>query len=156
MKKLTSILVLIFGFMATKAQTPKVVIKYDENGNRILRYFTPYRPGAQQPSSDSISVFNNNEHKDIAISDLASIEDNELKVYPNPSNDNFNIRISENILNNDVELVLIDQLGREHQRRKVKALITTISTKGMADGVYSIVVQYGNNRSTLRVAKVNK
>jgi len=155
MKKIISILILGFGFIAAKAQTPKILISYDENGNRILRQYVPYRPAPpQQPQeTDSTLLAGKPEHKDVEASGLATVTGNSLKVFPNPSNDNFNVVVSEGILNRNAELVMIDQLGREHKRKKIRSLTTTISTKGMADGVYSIIVQHGDTRSTTKVVK---
>lgn len=151
MKNFISTLVLGLCVLAAKAQTPKIIIKYDENGNRILRLYQPYRPAPPQ-QTDSAAVAGEGA-RDVNISGLAAVSGNDLKVYPNPSNDNFNITVSEGILNSQAELVLIDQLGREHKRAKIKSLTTTISTKGMADGVYSIIVQYGDTRTTTKVVK---
>jgi hypothetical protein len=157
MKKIISILILGFCcFNIAKAQAqPKILISYDENGNRILRAYVPYRPAPpQQPkATDSILITGESKNKDMVATGLTAVTENNLKVYPNPSNDNFNVVVSEGILNANAELVLIDQLGREHKRTKIKSITTTISTKRMADGVYSIIVQYGNNKSTTKVVK---
>jgi len=153
MKKIISILLLSICYISAKAQTPKILISYDENGNRILRQYLPYRPAPPPVATDSTSVANENENKSRGISALVVNNENNVKVYPNPSNDNFNIVVSQGILDNNAELLLMDQLGRILYRKKVEATTTTISTKQMADGAYNIIVQYGNNKSTLKIVK---
>jgi len=148
MKKIISILILSIGCFAAKAQTPKILISYDENGNRNLREYVVNRPAPdEQPQNNAGSLAE-------ATTGLVAANGDDLKVYPNPSNDNFNVTVSQGILNSNAVLILLDQLGREQQRTKIASATTTISTRGMADGVYNIIVQYGNTRSTIKITKV--
>lgn len=152
MKKLIPVLVLMFCYIGAKAQTPKIKISYDDNGNRILREYVTARPAPPpviKEEDGSVATDGNV----ASLTDLVDLAGNSLKIYPNPSKDYFNVVVSEGILNRHAQLVLVDQLGREHQRIAIKGTTTTIDTKGMADGVYSIIVQYGTTKSTTRIVK---
>lgn len=84
---------------------------------------------------------------------LQSFDNMGFKVYPNPSNDQFNVAIDEAMMKSKCEIMLTDQLGKVHYQNVVKQTVTTISTTHLADGVYYIIVNYGNRRSSVKLVK---
>lgn len=153
-----AVLTILIGlcFTAAKAQTPKIHIDYDENGNRIFRYWTPYKPGSSKDSSNNNEI---TEGKSITTDEnnpkngLEALKQLSFKVYPNPSNDNFNIAIDASMLQMGCEISLTDQLGRVHYQQKAVSAITTISTAHLADGVYYVILNYGSQKSTVKLVK---
>jgi hypothetical protein len=62
----------------------------------------------------------------------------DLKVYPNPNNGNFNIQLNDQF--NEGELSMFDQLGRQVYSGKVFTGTNSISTQGLSAGLYHFIV----------------
>ena len=150
MKKTVTLIALILCFLASKAQPPTINIKYDENGNRIMRYKTGNKP-APPTNNDNKEVLTPTEVT--TKNGISAITTASFQVYPNPSNDNFNVAIDAAILNASCEITLTDQLGRVHYQQKAKTALTTISTAHLADGVYYIILNYSGKKSTVKLVK---
>ncbi len=159
MKKLLTTLTFICTITAVRAQNSQnsyIKISYDVNGNRVLREYVGGRPA---PPADTANVV----LADSAVipgdtttnSNLAASIKPNFKVYPNPSDNNFNIALDAAMLQQHCEVLLTDQLGKEHMRKVLTQTVTTISTQQLADGVYYIIVNNGNNRSTVRIVKMS-
>jgi len=85
------------------------------------------------------SLLNSNICTPLAIEnekELSIFED--LTIYPNPSNHTINITLSNSFTNKNIQLRLIDILGREHKSFKINNF-KTINVSSLPQGVYYLI-----------------
>ena len=76
------------------------------------------------------------------------------KVYPNPSSNYFNLRLSS-VSNESVKITVVDAMGRViEQRNNIQANTTIQLGGGYQSGTYFVEVIQGNDRVVVRMAKV--
>jgi len=87
-----------------------------------------------------------------------AVDDNEIagqvKVFPNPADENININISGNIINGTIRILLVDLLGNTVAEKKISDVANstvTIPTAGLSQGVYFLKVE---NNYTYKVFPV--
>ena len=85
----------------------------------------------------------------------SGIERADWTLYPNPNNGNFTIQTVTNLVGN-VKLTISNSLGikidiKYHWDNKSKI---SLSTENLADGLYFVTIEYGqNDRQTLKFIK---
>ncbi|MBX3165664.1 MAG: T9SS type A sorting domain-containing protein [Bacteroidetes bacterium] len=84
------------------------------------------------------------------------VESLELKVYPNPANGMLNVE--SKILNGEVEMKIIDVLGKAimNEKLKMKNGKTEIDVSGLPNGVYMIFFVDEKTRSVTKKLIINK
>ena len=70
----------------------------------------------------------------------------EFKIYPNPSNGNFNIEIDENLIG--AKATIFNLLG---QKIKAFDLKTTITNQYLNKGIYLLEIEKGNDKTTKKL-----
>ena len=92
---------------------------------------------------------------DITNATLSTTEfngSNQIKVYPNPTNDLVNIQFKSDFKGN---YVLFDQLGKQILTHPINSLQTQISLEKYASGIYFLVLnsENGNQVQTYQILK---
>jgi hypothetical protein len=144
MKQLLIILFISCSPAILHAQQTKVVISYDGNGNRVRREIVTYKNAPANNDLSSSWELNAGRFNMPAT----------FKVYPNPSQDVFNVAIDAISLKEKCELILIDQAGKELYRQVITQSVTPVSTRQFADGVYYIVLYSGDKKENTKVVKI--
>lgn len=146
MKKLITLLAIACYAINVRAQTCKIKIYYDANGNRIQRVvecpheITPPNKVELQPIKKKIDGF-----------DLTS---SMYQVYPNPAENKVNIKLNANLLSKGCSIVITDITGKAlYQQHHVSTSVSTIDLQGYADGAYLIVIVQGTDRYTVKIVK---
>lgn len=114
------------------------------NGNSILNFHIELNAGnyfleisASPPPSDYPFSYNfkidseNNNYTDVSN----FIKENNIIIYPNPTNDIFTIRFSNNGLSNS-EFIITDQIGRVLKGGKIQNNLTEIDISNFETGIY--------------------
>lgn len=143
-----STLILLCAF-AARAQN-KMLISYDENGNRIKREISC--PGCRPGSSDATAP--GEAHS--ASSPLAGGDNNKagaFRVYPNPAGNVATLYLDFISLQQKCTVVLMDQSGREHFRKQASSANTEIPLAKLADGMYYLILFRDNQKDVVRVVK---
>jgi len=132
----------IFSF-AAKAQVCKILISYDDNGNRIKREKSCI---GNRPASEDTAG------NDLAAKDLQPVTD-VFAIYPNPTTTQVNIRLSSLALKERCELTITDGSGKTLKTRLLSAPLTDIDLAGFADGPYLFILRRGTQVNTIKVMK---
>lgn len=108
------------------------------DGNENL--WIDFEPRSFSGSWDKFFVFNPNGIVGVPII-TTDVEDNkeaqqEVQVYPNPSNEQVTIQTGVS----DIPITIVDVLGREVYKRQVTEPSVTLSTQQFPDGVYYVRV----------------
>ncbi|WP_157977223.1 T9SS type A sorting domain-containing protein [Taibaiella helva] len=148
MKTILSSLVLALMAIGTHAQTCKIKIYYDENGNRIQRALECQRPA---PPTDTPLV---QQEQALAATGLSTAANASFQVYPNPSETQINVRLDAPLLNEGCSILLTDIAGKTlAQKQQVKELLSSFSLEGYADGTYFVIVVSGSRKHTVKIVK---
>ena len=147
MKNLITLLALALYAASTHAQTCKVKIYYDANGNRIQRAI---ECPSEHPNPNSSSL--RSTQKQAGGAGLLS--EGSFQIYPNPSTSKVNVKISSELLAQGCGIVMTDLTGKILYRlQHVGNSVTDISLQGYADGTYLIVITIGSERQTVKFVK---
>jgi hypothetical protein len=74
----------------------------------------------------------------------------DLVVYPNPTNDEFHITISD-LNSSKVAIEVLNSLGQIALKESFNTNQTTISTKGLAKGIYFVKIAIDSNSKTFKM-----
>lgn len=130
------------------AQTCKIKIYYDENGNRIQRALECGRP-----ASPSDSALVHQQEQQLAATAIVGTTNASFQVYPNPFETQIHIKLDALLLNEGCSLLLTDIAGKTlAYKQQVKETISTFSLEGYADGTYFVIV-IGSRRHTVKIVK---
>ena len=77
-----------------------------------------------------------------------TVEDQIVEIFPNPTRDRINVRFTENV---EVALNLYDMTGRLAYSHQGNNQAVVISTQGLSQGIYSLVVNADGKQVTSRV-----
>jgi rhodanese-related sulfurtransferase len=83
-----------------------------------------------------------------AVTGNTSLSSGDLKVFPNPAGDHFSILTGPG---NHTGISLFDAYGRLVRRLNSSSVPVSVSTEGMADGVYFVKVTSGNQLFTKKL-----
>lgn len=148
MKGILILLVAMSAVLGAQAQTCKIKIYYDANGNRIQRALECQRPA---PPADSPLV---QQEQQLAANGLTGAAGGAFQVYPNPSETQINVRLDAPLLNEGCSILLTDIAGKTlAQKQQVKALLSSFSLEGYADGTYFVIVVSSNRKHTVKIVK---
>jgi hypothetical protein len=143
---LISIALLVTAYYA-QAQTCKIKIYYDANGNRIQRIL---ECTAGKPTPDE-SVFKTETKQTNAFNSFTS---GTYQVYPNPAENKVNIKLDADLLAKGCSISLTDITGKVlYQQRAVVDAVSAIDLQGYADGAYFIIIATNNDRHTVKIVK---
>ena len=149
MKKILVLLALVAVAGYTNAQTCKIKIYYDANGNRIQRVL---QCESGRPAGDQ--VVTRSEQK--LINGFGDLNEGAYQVYPNPAENKVNIKLDAAMLTKGCSITMNDLTGKVlFQQNKVSDAVTSISLDGLADGTYFIQIVSGKDRHTVKVVKQN-
>jgi len=152
MKKICTILACIMGFSAA-AQQYKIVVSYDENGNRVLREKICYEDcqgGKPAPAGDSAAISPNG----AGIAGLDGINGTGFELFPNPTTGHLTLRLGDrNMLSSGCELLISDASGRLLFQKKVTDQVSHYDIGANADGFYFCTLLWGDRRETVRIVK---
>ena len=147
MKKILSIIALSLITYYTQAQTCKIKIYYDANGNRTQRVM---ECGDEIAPPDKVELQTVRKKMD-GFNDLTS---GTYQVYPNPAENKVNIRLDADLVTKECSISLIDITGKAlYQQRTVTDVVSAIDLQGYADGAYFIVISTGNEKHTVKIVK---
>lgn len=153
MKKLFTFIFIISATTAF-AQQYKIVVSYDDNGNRVKRERICYADctGPKPAPPDTTA-----QQDPVAVADSAWLNSFGFEVYPNPTEGGFTLRIgSPDMLKQKCSIIVTDALGRELMRKEVTELITRYDIGYSADGFYMCTVIIGDHWETVRLVKGTK
>lgn len=155
MKTILSLLLLTFSLGAA-AQQYKIVISYDQNGNRTKREKIcfancPPPPGAMP--GDAPPIAGNSD--ELPVNDGSPYRaKGGFRLFPNPANAILNLRLDNSkMLDQKCEFILLDVMGRELLHKPVSNVATQYDISGLADGMYMCIVVTGDKRDLVRVSK---
>lgn len=146
MKKIILVLSLLLITAHAIAETCKIKIYYDTNGNRTQRVLecTYPRPGTDQIIRTEVALAE-------GFNDLNSAP---YQVYPNPAENIVNIKLSAGLLSKTAAITMTDLSGKIiFQQQQVAKEVTAIDLNGLSDGAYFIIITSGNDRYTAKVIK---
>lgn len=92
----------------------------------------------------------------VSIEDLNDVISNEIKIFPNPTNNNFNIEI-ESFSSETVIIEVYDQLGRTIQTGSIEKDVstkTTLSLDGYSSGAYFVKCYTSSSEKHFKVVKM--
>jgi hypothetical protein len=146
MKKLITLLAIACYAINAQAQTCKVKIYYDANGNRIQRVvecpheITPPNQVELQPIKKKM--------------DGLGLTSGMYQVYPNPAENKVNIKLDANLLSKGCSIVMTDITGKVlYQQHNISTSVSAIDLQGYTDGAYLIVIVQGTDRHTVKIVK---
>ncbi len=141
---LTSILLLVAAHYAT-AQSCKIKIYYDANGNRTQRILE-CGPGGHGPGrTQSIVSTQRNLFNDVAAGTY--------QVYPNPAENKVNVKLNADLLAKGCQIAMTDLSGRVIAQHTAVPEVSVFDLQGLADGTYFIIITAGNERHTVKIIK---
>jgi hypothetical protein len=147
MKHILALIALIITAGYTQAQTCRIIISYDANGNRIQRALVC--PDEHIPPDKAV-LYTVRKKMD-GLGDLTS---GTYQVYPNPAENKVNIKLDANLLAKDCSIFMTELTGKVlYQQRNVSSSVSEIDLQGYADGTYFIVVVQGTDRHTVKIVK---
>lgn len=143
-------------FMTTlmaMGQTCKILISYDQNGNRIKREedctLLPSSAEETPPYTQ-----NGQQEQETFMDGVAGTEAGiKFHVYPNPASQSVTVSLDAASLKGHCTLVLTDQLSKEHYRKEVHTSLTTIPLEHLADGLYYVLVHRHDRQDVVKIVK---
>ena len=72
------------------------------------------------------------------------INNQEIKIYPNPFNNHLTLELEENI--EDAEVLLYDIVGKQIMRTKISGSKATLNTSGLEKGIYLVKLVHGKEK----------
>ena len=123
------------------------LLPYASNGS-IMARFRGYNGGGTNLFLDNIGIYSSEDPTSIETPALTA------EVFPNPSNDVLNIRLSQTGIS--AQLQLIDLQGRLVQQSSINKGMTqgTMSVQGLSKGIYFLRIQ-SNNAAAVKKVVVN-
>jgi hypothetical protein len=107
-------------------------------------------PNCVAPYTTSLGTVANN-----AVAEVSPSKDFNVKVFPNPSQDQFSLYL-EGASNDKVHIVVYDAIGREVKKfEKEGGNIPVIFGRDLIGGAYFVEVRQGNNHKTVKLIKQN-
>jgi hypothetical protein len=146
------LLILTLSSIASIKAQYSVDYKYDNNGNRIQRYFVGliFRAQINMTSQDSI--------KEIDKLRMEIMKKG-LSVFPNPVKDNVNISFSKIVFDqeaNKVDVYLTDALGKSLQKTEFKGEDVSFNMESYLPGIYYLgIVINDKEKFEYKIVKVN-
>ena len=138
MKQLIIFFALFLLGLEAQAQTCKIKIYYDANGNRILRVKECNKPAPDESTS---------------IAEPTDLVAN-YQVYPNPAENKVNIKLDADLLAKGCNIFMTDISGRMlFQKVNVAQAVSVIDLQGYTDGTYFIAIVQDNIRHTVKIVK---
>jgi len=154
MKQLFTLLLIPFGMAPLFAQN-KIIIAYDQNGNRIKRFVIcstcrPTNESENDPAMDTTKPSYVNKSIELPFSDN---EIGTFKVFPNPADNKVQVELDAISLKQRCEITLTDISGKEHYRKIVVTETTIIPLEHLADGVYFVSLFRGTEKKVVKIVK---
>jgi hypothetical protein len=150
MKTLLVLVFTVVSLVKLNAQTCKIKIYYDDNGNRIQRVLdcTGERPA---PPADNSPVLSN--ENEVMSNDSFNL--NGFQVYPNPSESRINIKLDAlSLASGNCNIALTDLSGKMlFSKNNIKEPVSVISLDGYTDGTYFVMITIGSKKSTVKIVK---
>lgn len=146
MKKITLIFAMLLGSTYLMAQTCKIKIYYDENGSRTQRVL---KCQGEKPAPENATQLAETHP------DLNRLAGKGFQVYPNPANDQVNVKLDNAFLAQGTSIIITELSGKVLQQQKVSSPLSTFLLHGYADGVYFITIVSGNDRHVIKIVKQN-
>lgn len=128
-----------------QAQTCKIKIYYDANGNRTQRILECDRPG-DKSAIPMAAISKQNTFNDLAAGTY--------QVYPNPAENKVNVKVDASLIEKGYSIFMTDISGKMiFQQKDVKQTTSVIDLRGLADGTYFIQIVSGADRHTVKIVK---
>lgn len=139
--------------LATYAQAQQsIIIKYDQNGNRVLRHLKEgsNRPANADDRDKTLSKTKNIEKE----KHLNALADDKIMLYPNPTTGKVSIKVqlSDN-KSQEWFYTITDITGKEIFTQKAKGDQSAFDISAYADGFYTCTVWIGTEPSTFKFVK---
>lgn len=129
------------------AQTCKVKIYYDNNGNRIQRVV---ECPSEHPNPSSVELRSGKKQ----LNNMVAIAAGSYQVYPNPAANKVNIRLNTELLQSNCGITLTDLTGKVlYQQRSINNPVSEIDLQGYADGTYFVIISTNSDRHTVKIVK---
>lgn len=150
MKLRLTIFSICLGTMTSFAQN-KIVISYDDNGNRIKRELVcpGCRPAPESDPDNPGTLASDNK----TLPEQDALAKGKFKVYPNPANNSVHVSLDVLSLERQCRIILTDQLGREHFRQDAASALTTIPLDHLADGMYYVLIYRDKQKDVVKIVK---
>lgn len=115
------------------------------DGTWILRVEDPFNGDGGTINAVTLSFCN--------IEEALSVEGNVLsgiKIYPNPAKNSININLN-NSITNEIDYTLYDIQGRLMMNKKSSSAITNLNIENLTEGIYLLVIETENVKSTKKI-----
>lgn len=143
----------LFGAANLFAQQYKIVIRYDANGNRIIRERVAKAAGRPENNESLASDTLVQQNKPFGFQQLQE-QTAEILVFPNPTVGNFTVELATPVmLSRTCSVLITDAVGRQIIRRQLSELRTAFDLSREADGLYMCTVIAGDKVKTFRLVK---
>lgn len=156
--KRISLVLLILGFQNLLCQN-KVGYSYDNNGNRIQRFFIGLRPAGHDSTAVPDSALNSFTPPSTASQDPQQLAiQYGIKVYPNPTRDIIVVSITRDgeKESKQADMVLIDNVGKLIGRKKYSGTDISFDLSNNPPGTYYLRIVFADKGVlTYNVVKIN-
>lgn len=148
MNKIIWIFCLLWVSTKVNAQTYKIVIDYDDNGNRIKRELvcegcpSPLvPPGKEVPTPDVEQQL---------LTDFNML----FEVFPNPSNARITVRIDPGTLAQQPFIQIMDATGRVFMSSRATDVLSAYDLQHLSDGTYYVSLTVKDTVHRRKIVKV--
>jgi hypothetical protein len=129
------------------AQSCKIKIFYDANGNRVQRVL---ECEGGRPAGDQVVA--RSEQKQ--VNGFGNLTEGTYQVYPNPAQNKVSIKLDVALLEKGCSITMTDILGKMiFQQRNLQQTVSEIDLQGLADGAYFIQIISGTDHHTVKIVK---
>ena len=126
-----------------KNETPHAHTSSDTLANMDVNYLFEVTKGALGAALEFAIASN-------SLNTLTFNSKSNISFYPNPSNGIFNIKLNNNIIK-DLELVVLDVLGKEVYTAKINNQTESINLSFLNKGIYLTILKNENTRVTKKI-----
>jgi hypothetical protein len=140
-------IITLFFTVRVTAQSCKIKIFYDANGNRVQRVL---ECEGGRPAGDQVVA--RSEQKQ--VNGFGNLTEGTYQVYPNPAQNKVSIKLDAALLEKGCSIVMTDILGKMiFLQKDVQQAVSEIDLHGLTDGAYLIQIISGTDHHTVKIVK---
>ncbi|WP_162903462.1 T9SS type A sorting domain-containing protein [Taibaiella koreensis] len=142
-------LLLFAGAFTARAQVCKILISYDDSGNRIKREKSCIGLRPADTATNPLAVADNSD----SAGQGGAWSAMSFEVYPNPATNLVHIRLKGIPPQFEGRLILSDATGKTLNGQTIRSAQATVDLSPYADGTYFLILTDNNKASTVKVVK---